>query len=207
MTSRPLLLVLLLVAGALTAARSAVLATRRVRDYLPFRLATVVLTAVVLLAGLLATTTALGSTDDMGRAGRTLFRQCTALTGEGRGPWPGSFYSLPLAAVVGLGLVVAAVALRSVVRRPRQGSDLAADDQLRRRAAETVTAAAGLLVVVPFAGVAFFAGIALNGTSCAPAGWRVLATALLLAVPVLLAVGAWCAGVLLGSTQPAAVRP
>ena len=188
------------------AERTAVLETRRVRDYVPFRLAAVVLTATVLLAGLLITTTALGSTDDMGRAGRTLFRRCSALTAEGRGPWPGSFYSLPLAAVVGLGLLVAAVALHQVVRRPRQGGDLAADDLLRRRAAEAVTAAAGLLVVAPLAGVAVIAGAALNGIDCAPVSWRVLAPVLLLAVPVLLGVGAWCAGVLLGSTQPAAVR-
>jgi hypothetical protein len=186
--------------------RTAVLERRRVRDYLPFRLASVVLTAAVLLAGTLVTTTALGSTDDLGRAGRTLLRRCSALSGESHGPWPGSFYSLPLAAVVGLGLLVAAVALHRVVRRPRQGADLAADDVLRRRAAETVTAAAGLLVVVPFAGVASFAALGLNSISCAPASWRVLASVLLLLVPVLLVVGAWCAGVLLGSTSPVAAR-
>jgi hypothetical protein len=177
-----------------------------VSDYLPFRLATVVLTAAVLLAGTLVMTTALGSTDDLGRAGRTLFRQCGAVSSEARGPWPGSFYSLPLAAVVGLGLLLAAVALHQVVRRPRQAADVAADDVLRRRATETVTASAGLLVAVPFAGVAFIGGITLNGMSCAPAGWRVLASVLLLLVPVLLAVGAWCAGVLLGSTSPVAAR-
>jgi hypothetical protein len=186
--------------------RTAVLETRRVRDYVPFRLATVVLTAAVLLAGTLVTTTALGSTDDLGRAGRTLFRQCSAVASEARGPWPGSFYSLPLAAVVGLGLLLAAVALHQVVRRPRQGTDVAADDFLRRSAAETVTAAAGLLVAVPFAGVAFIGGITLTGMSCAPAAWRVLASVLLLLVPVLLGVGAWCTGVLLGSTSPAAAR-
>jgi hypothetical protein len=186
--------------------RTAVLETRRVRDYLPWRLATVVLTAAVLLAGLLVTTTALGSGDDMGRAGRTLYRQCSAVRSEASGPWPGSFYSLPLAVVVGCGLLLAAVALRQVVRRPRQGVDRSADDVLRRRAAETVTAAAGLLVVVPFAGVALVGGAALGSVSCAPAAWRVLASILLLLVPVLLVVGAWCAGVLLGSTSPAAVR-
>jgi hypothetical protein len=187
---------------------------RRVRDYLPRRLAGTVLTAVVLLAGLLVTTTAMGSTDDLGRAGRSLSAQCGALVSSTVGPWPGSFYSLPLAAVVALGLLVAAVALRSVVRRPRQGGDLSADDVLRRRAAETVTAAAGLLVVVPFAGVAVIAAGALGSivrgplddVSCAPAGWGVAATLLLLLVPVLLAVGAWCAGVLLRSTSPVTAR-
>ena len=185
--------------------RTAVLEVRRVRDYLPWRLAAVVLSATVLLSGLLVTTTALGSADDLGREGRSLFRQCSAVSGGSSGPWPGAFYSLPLAAVVGLGLLVAAAALRQVVRRPRQGSDLVADDLLRRRAAETVTAATGLLVVVPFAGVATIAGITLNNVSCAPAQWRVLATVLLLLVPVLLGVGAWCAGLLLGGTKLASV--
>ena len=52
--------------------RTALLEVRRVRDYLPRRLAGTVLTAVVLLTWLLVTTTAMGSTDDMGRAGRSL---------------------------------------------------------------------------------------------------------------------------------------
>lgn len=187
--------------------RAALLEVRRVRDYAPRVLAPLVLAAGALLGALLVVTTALGSADDLGRAGRSLFRQCTALQSESRGPWPGSFYSLPLALVVGLGLVVAAVALRQVVRRPRQGSDLAADDALRRRAAESVTAAAGLLVAVPFAGVAMIAALGLSGTSCAPTGWRVLGVVLLLLVPVLLGLGAWCAGLLLGRSRLPAALP
>jgi hypothetical protein len=60
--------------------------------------------------------------------------------------------------------------------------------------------------VVPFAGVALVAAAALNSVSCAPVAWRGLGSILLLLVPVLLLVGAWCAGVLLGSSSPAAVR-
>lgn len=188
------------------AERRAVLEVRRVRDYVPRRLATAVAASATLLTAVLVTTTAMGSTDDVGREGRWLARECSDALREARGPWPGEFYSVPLAVVVGLGLVVAAFALRQVVRRPRQGSDLAADDALRHRAAETVTAAAGLLVTVPFAGVAMLAGIALSGTSCAPAAWTILSTVLLLIVPVQLGVGAWCAGVLLGRRRlPAAV--
>lgn len=188
--------------------RTAALEVRRVRDYAPRVLGPVVLAAAALLGVLLAVTTALGSADDLGRAGRSLFRQCSPVLSEARGPWPGSFYSVPLALVVGLGLVVAALALRQVVRRPRQGSDLAADDALRHRAAETVTAAAGLLVAVPFTGVATIAGIALTGTSCAPTTWQVLSAVLLLLVPVLLGLGAWCAGLLLGRSRlRAAVAP
>jgi len=188
------------------AERRAVLEVRRVRDYVPRRLATVVAASISLLTALLVTTTSMGSADDLGRDGRWLARQCSDVLSEARGPWPGTFYSVPLAVVVGLGLIVAAVALRQVVRRPRQGSDLAADDALRHRAAETVTAAAGLLVAVPFAGVALLAGIGLSGISCAPASWTALSTVLLLLVPVQLGLGAWCAGLLPGRRRiPAAV--
>lgn len=180
------------------AERRAVLEVRRVRDYVPRRLASAVLASAALLTGLLLTTTAMGSADDLGRAGRQLFRQCSDVHSEGHGPWPGSFYSAPLAVVVGLGLLVAGLALRQVVRRPRQGSDLGADDVLRRRAAETVTASTGLLVAVPFAGVALIAGFALRSISCAPTAWTALSTVLLLLVPVQLGLGAWCAGLLLG---------
>ena len=75
---------------------------------------------------------AIGSADDLGRAGRSLTRACSALAVEGRGPWPGSFYAWPLIAVVLIGLVVAGVALLSVTRRPRQGEDSVLDDALRR---------------------------------------------------------------------------
>jgi hypothetical protein len=188
------------------AERVATLEVRRVRDYAPRRLAIVVLAATALLGAVLAATTAMGSADDLGRDGRVLFRQCSDLVAEARGPWPGSFYSVPLAVVVGLGLLVTAVALRQVVRRPRQGTDVVADDLLRRRAAETCTAAAGLLVVVPLTGIATFTALGLRGISCAPAGWTASATGLLLLVPLLLGVAAWCAGLLLGrALTPATV--
>jgi hypothetical protein len=185
--------------------RTAVLETRRVRDYLPWRLATVVLTAAVLLAGLLVTTTALGSGDAMGRAGRTLFRGCSASTSEATGPWPGSFYSVPLAVVVGCGLLLAAVALRQVVRdrvraltgcRRRAAPPRGRDRHRGRWAARRGAVRRG----GPRRGCGPQLGV------CAPVAWRGLGSILLLLVPVLLLVGAWCAGVLLGSSSPAAVR-
>jgi len=72
--------------------------------------------ATVLLVLVLGMTTAAGSPDDLGRAGRTLARQCSALVGTAVGPWPGSFYTAPLATVVLAGLVLAG--WRCAARQP-----------------------------------------------------------------------------------------
>ena len=105
---------------------------------------------------------------------------------------------------MGAGLLLAAVALHLVVRRPRQAEDPAVDDGLRRQAAEAVTAAAGLLVAVPFAGISFLAGSQLLATSCRPVGWTAAAIALLVLTPLLVALACWCTAVL---TAPRARRP
>jgi hypothetical protein len=197
------------IARPLGPVRSAGLEVRRVRDYLPSALTRGVAGASALLGLLLVATSLAGSPDDMGRAGRTLARQCSALVSQAVGPWPGSFYSLPLAAVVLSGLLLAAFALRRVVHRPRSGEDRSADDALRRRAAEAVTAGVGLLVAVPLAGVSAFAAHALANVGCAPTSWRVAAGALGLLVPALAVLAAWCVVVLITPTgrQPAAHEP
>jgi hypothetical protein len=176
--------------------RSADLQVRRVRDYLPRRLACAVAFATALLLVVLTVTTATGSADDLGRAGRSFARVCSAVQGGSTGPWPGSFYALPLAAVVVIGLLLATFALRRVVQRPRQGEDAVVDDGLRRQAAEAVTAACGLLVAVPLAGVSLVTAGALHNHICPPAGSSVIVIALLVLVPVLILLAAWCVGVL-----------
>jgi hypothetical protein len=187
--------------------RTADLQVRRVRSYLPRRLGTAVGIATALLAVVLTLTTAAGSPDDLGRAGRSFARRCSAVLSGATGPWPGSFYALPLGIVVVAGLALAAVALHRVVRRPRQGEDPAVDDGLRRQAAEAVTAACGLLVAVPLAGVSLVSAGALHNHVCPPAGSSVLVVALRLLVPALAVLAAWCVGILLapaGSGRPVA---
>lgn len=78
-------------------------------------MAVAVLALVITAVGAIAT----GSDDDLGRAGRALTTSCSPDTSSSRTPWPGWFYSGPLLAVVGVGLVLAALALRAVVNRPR----------------------------------------------------------------------------------------
>jgi hypothetical protein len=184
------------VAAPTRAARSAPLEVRRVRDYVPRRLAVAVALGTVTLGALLLTTTALGSPDDLGRAGRWLVQACSEASTQGRGPWPGLFYSLPLAMIVLGGLVAAAAALQQVVRRPRQGEDTAVDDTLRRHAASAVVAASGILVTVPLAGVGSIAGIALLGITCPPWWMPVLGWSLVALVPLAAALAVWSTAVL-----------
>ncbi|MEV8514564.1 hypothetical protein [Dactylosporangium sp. NPDC051484] len=174
--------------------RTAAVEVRHIRDYLPRQLSRAVAAAGSVLLVLLTSTTAAGSPDDMGRPGRSLGRQCTPDTFESHGPWPGSFYTGPLAVVLLVGLLLAYVAMRTIVRRPRSGStsDLAGDDALRRRAARTVTGGVGILFAIPLAGVSLTAANGLLRISCAPAWWTVAGWGLLALVPASLAMSSWC---------------
>lgn len=187
--------------------RTAALETRTVGDYLPRRLGGLVMASTLGLGVLLITTTLMGSADDMGRAGRSLFRMCSPDTAAGRGPWPGLFYSVPLGIAVVLGLLVAAVALRTVVLRPRSGTapDLvAADDALRRRSAEAVVAATGVMVAASMLGVALTSGVALVGFACPPASWTILGFALLAIGALMFLLALWCLALLLSGPR---IRP
>jgi hypothetical protein len=176
--------------------RQAALEVRRIRDYLPRALGSAVFAAGALLAVLLVLTTAAGSADDMGRAGRELVRRCSAVMTAGSGAWPGSYYALPLAVVVLCGLLAAGVVLTRVVRRPRQNDDLAVDEALRRSAAGSVTAAVGLLIAVPLAGVSVVAGAALVGIACHPASWTIAAIGLAVSAVASLALAGACVSTL-----------
>lgn len=152
------------------------------------------------LGALLVTTTLMGSADDQGRAGRSLSRQCTPEFGGATGPWPGSFYSVPLGIAVVVGLAGAAIALRTIVLRPRSGSDpdlAAADDVLRRRSAETVVAATRVMVAASVSGVAFVAGLQLHRIVCPPMLWTIFGLALVAAGALMLLLTAWCLALLL----------
>lgn len=173
------------VAGDTTGApREALLETRRLRTYLPRALSIAVAVAAVVLAALATSTTLIADADDLGRGGRSLAFTCTGGGGESAGsgayssvsliagstgPFPGSFYTAPLAIVLLAGLVLVGVALLRVLRRPRQVHDPLEDDALRTRSATAVVAAFGVLVSTPLAGVAAFAGSALSRTGSAVA--------------------------------------
>jgi hypothetical protein len=176
--------------------RSAELVVRRVGDQLPVGLTRAVVGTTAALAIVLVATTALGSADDMGRPGRSLVLLREGVPVEARGPWPGSWYSAPLAAVVGVGLLLAAVALVRVARRPRPSAGHDVDDALRRRSAHAVVAAVGVLVGIPLAGTAAVAAGALLAVPDRPAWWSALGWALVVVAPPALRLAVRC-GVLL----------
>ena len=183
--------------------RTAVVEVRRVRDYLPHGLAKAVLAAAAVLLALVTVTTATAGPDDLGR-GTVLLSRCGPGSWEGHGPWAGSFYSVPLAAMVATGLIVAGVALRVVIRRARTGADpdgVAADDALRQRAAWTITGACGILTALPLAGVCLVSAAALLSFSCHPAWWTYAGWALLAVLIPTAALMAWCAAVLLAPAR------
>ena len=177
-----------------TGTRTASLAARRVTDYLPRALAIAVGGIAALHLATLALTTTTASTDDVGRAGRQVAAQCGD-TGSAAGPYPGSFYSVPLLLLLLVIGLVTAAALVAVVRRPRGfAPDDVGDDVLRRRSTTRVLAAAGAAVAASHVGIAFFAGTALLRMDCQrawmdPVGWVLVAS-----VPVALLLLGWFLG-------------
>jgi hypothetical protein len=144
--------------------RRATLEVRSAWSYLPYVRVRWLAGLTGLLLVVLTMTSVAGGPDDMGRPGRAFTTACGSDVVTSVGPWPGTFYSLPVGAVVLVGAILAAVVLRTVLRRPRPAVDdntLASDDALRRGAARAITGACGLLVAAPLAGTAFFAGAAL----------------------------------------------
>lgn len=177
-----------------TGPRTASLAPRRIGHYLPRPLATAVLTITALHLATLALTTISASTDDMGRAGRQVAARCGNI-GSAAGPYPGSFYSVPLALLLLVIGLAAAAALMAVVRRPRGfAPDDIGDDELRQRSTTRVLAAAGAAVAASHLGIAYFAGGALLRMTCQlawmePVGWVLLAS-----VPAALLLLGWFLG-------------
>lgn len=141
-------------------------------------------------------TTMTGSSDDLGRAGRALVLRCSTTVTQSAGPWPGSYYTFPLAAVVAVGLACSALAARRIVRRPRQGEDRVADDALRRQAVGAVVAATGVLVAIPLAGISLMAASAMLSISCRPVWWSVIGWSLLALCLALVALVGCCAAAL-----------
>lgn len=175
--------------------RTASLAPRRLVDYLPsaygIALATITLCAIALLAF----TTLTASPDDLGHAGRTLANTCGAIT-TARGPYPGSYYSVPLLIGMACATALAGYAARRAVQRPRGDLPTLGAEYLRRRSVTAVAGGLGLAITAPTIGIAAFSSMALLPNDCAP-GWQHavgLLTLILMLASV--AVFAWSLGVL-----------
>ncbi|GAB3653128.1 hypothetical protein GCM10027596_03130 [Nocardioides korecus] len=153
--------------------RSASLGVRRVRDYAP-RVWVAVAAVLVLTTALLLFTTLTASPDETDGTARAVSCE-QAAGGASAGPYPGSYYTGPLALALLVVLVVAGIAARRVVQRPRGSGDVGGDDALRRRSLRVVVAATGLAVGSSYVGVATAAASALgnlaSGESMCSPGW------------------------------------
>lgn len=165
--------------------REASLETRSAGTYSSGRRVALAATGVVALAGLSAFGWILGQPDDMGRPGRSLRYSGPGYTGAS-GPWPGSFYVVPVLILAAVLVVVTLVALRLVADRPRpravDDATLAVDDVLRS------TAAGRLLAGLAVGTLGSASGIAVSATglfSGVPDGGRIVG------LPVNTSVVAW----------------
>lgn len=168
------------IAGELTARprvgvrRTAMVETRTVRGILPRVRTTAVVVAAALLAGALALGAAWGGPDDMGRAGRSFTQQCRAMVdgalveaSSSRGPWPGSFYAVPMAAALALAALLVVAALVAVTRRPRpEPESLGLDSMLRRWSAGSILTAALFTVLGTLGPVALLLAEGLQPDAC-----------------------------------------
>src|SRR4051794_4947138 len=177
--------------------RSASLRPRRIVTYLPRTSTALSATMLVLTTGLLVFTTLTASLDDATHSMRAI--SCsTALVGSSSTPYPGSFYSLPLALLLVSVLVVAGLASRQVIVRPRGlATDDVGDDALRRRSLDVVVSAVGIAVSAPYIGVALTAGGALQNLggsrpSCAPVWMEPVGVALTLSTLLGVVVAFFC---------------
>lgn len=157
--------------------RVGLLAHRGPRTMFP-TLAVVVaaLSALALLTVTIASTV-FASPDDQGRAGRSFAYSVAdprigTLSGS-RGPFPGSWYTVPVWSALVLLLAVTAWALVVIVRR--RPSDDPADALLRRRSAAAVlgAASAGMSIVAIGVGVVTAAVIGAAGQTAAMNGIRI----------------------------------
>jgi hypothetical protein len=196
LTGAPLFAICVLsgvLAGELTApvadakVRVAVLAPRRLRDYVPALPAI----ALALLGGCLAVLLA-ASAGNIFATGPPGTRCLINLVDVGgRSPRPAPTASLPTLAIVVVGSVLAAWTLRAVVRRPQAeagASARAGDDVLRVNSAQAVLAGWGVLVTASLAGTAGSIGVNLAASACQPT-WASVAEDLLGLVAVAAACG------------------
>ncbi|MEU2716088.1 hypothetical protein [Streptomyces sp. NPDC007205] len=147
-----------LAAPARGAVRTAGLAPRRVRDYVPPRMTWLLAVLAVALVAVLATAGAVASPDDLGRAGRELTLTCRGMT-EGHGPWPGLAYGLPMLASLAVTTGACGWSLRRIATRP-------GDEQSRRDRSLAIVAAWGIVVSTSLLGTATTASGALTSMTC-----------------------------------------
>ncbi|WP_153502873.1 hypothetical protein [Cumulibacter manganitolerans] len=178
--------------------RRAGLDVRSPRRYRPRALGTALAAVSSGLVLVLGVTAATASPDDVGRRGRALAWICRAdadgITGRGStGPYPGSYYAIPVAVAIGAVLLLWAVSARVVAARGSLAADVgeaAQEDLLRARSMCAITAAATAGVSASLAAVAaggagaMYRASGAGGATChgsagyAVGGWLLIVIAL-----------------------------
>ena len=129
---------------------------RRLGALLPRGRAVVLGISTALLAAMLAPRGRLGVPGRPGPRGPGYSRTCEVVLpdlgrstlGSSRGPWPGSFYAVPLAVALVVLVVLVVLALRAIVSRPRPELDShGLDTVLRRWSVGNVLTAATVTVL------------------------------------------------------------
>ncbi|MFJ3667227.1 hypothetical protein ACIPSE_12290 [Streptomyces sp. NPDC090106] len=100
------------------AVRTAGLAPRRIRDYVPPRMTLLLLAEAAALVILLTVAAVVASPDGMGRTGRSVSVSCPDGGTATSSPWPGLFYGLPVLAALALSTTACIWSLARIVRRP-----------------------------------------------------------------------------------------
>ncbi|MEU4217618.1 hypothetical protein [Actinoplanes sp. NPDC026623] len=186
--------------------RRAELRIRRYLDYVPPTLGVLVSVAAVVLFALATFTTMEGAARGWNATSRRSGCGAGEVLPVPEWLWPGAYYTVPGLFVVLGGLTLAGLALRRVVRRPRSTDVFHVDDVSRRRSAEVVTAAAGVIVLVPLMGVAAAAGMAMVSLAgvCGEPSWASAGPALSALALAAFVAAAWCGAYLvLPSARPA----
>ncbi|WP_162799120.1 hypothetical protein [Nocardioides sp. 616] len=181
--------------------RTADLRPRRVRDFLPPALTRLVGGLGAGAAALCTFTWLTASTDDMGRAGRSLGVLCSPDVYSSTGPFPGSFYVAPYAVGVMVAVLIAVAASWQVTRRPLGGTPAQADLH-RRTSLQAIIGALGAVVSAPMIGIAFFAGTALIQHDCPRPGWALIGWLAIGLAALALVTLAWSLVSLLVPTAP-----
>lgn len=158
--------------------RAASLQPRSLTSYLPRPTSYAVGTGLTLLGATLLLGTLTAQEDDSLGGMRSIGCHAGNIS-QAHSPYPGSYYTIPLAIMLGIVLLTATLAAATVVRRPRGlAATDAGDDELRKRSMTVIIAAVGVTVGTSLTGIAGTAAaglLALDG-DCAPAwmpvvGW------------------------------------
>lgn len=165
-----------------TPTRTAQVTARRVRDLLPRGPLALALLALALLGSVLVGGVMLGSADDLGRAGRSLSATCTDAAGtvtgnQSHGPWPGSYYAIPIAVAALIAIALSAITLAVISRRPSPGTESTSLDLvLRQWSGRDVLHALALAAFATMSPVLALMALAAGHMECGPGWFGTLAT-------------------------------